>query len=95
MFIIKYTSGSWDDFSKETLFITEDEDFAKKYCEKANSLVQKVKEFVEYLDEKLDKRYDDDVDEESPEMKTAVTLWCKYHSLSDVNTVSYETIEKR
>lgn len=95
MFIITYTSGSWDDFYRGTLFITEDEDLAKRYCEKANSLVIKAKEFVQELDKKLDNRFDDDFNEDSPEMKLAITLWCKYHKFSDVNIVSYETIEKR
>jgi len=92
MFIITYKSGNWDDAFDGRLFATEDEDLARRYCEKANLILGKIKEFYKSLNEKVEERiYDEDEDEDNLYLK----LWCKYHRLSDVNLVSYEKIEVR
>ena len=91
MFIIKYDSGSYDDFHTGVLFITKDEDYAKAYCEKATNLLVKVKEYYQYLYDKLDEDFEDD----SELRKTYLSLWCKYHPLGEVNQIFYEIIEER
>jgi hypothetical protein len=89
MYIIVYTAGSWDDYSSGHIFITEDEEIAKKYCIKANSLLLKIKEFVRGIDSKIDELGNDS------DGGVNVKLWCKYHTMSDVNEISYKQIEKR
>ena len=91
MFIIKYDSGSYDDFHSGVLFITKDENYAKAYCDKATNLLVKVKEYYQYLYDILD----EDIESGNELGKTHVSLWCKYHRLGEVNQIFYETIEER
>ena len=88
MYIVTYTSGSWDDFHRGNLFVTNDKELALTYVEKANKLLVKVKEYYRELNEKLD---DDDDLTHGMYLK----LWVKYHTLAEVNAVSFEEIEMR
>ena len=88
MYIVTYTSGSWDDFHRGNLFVTNDKELALTYVEKANKLLVKVKEYYHELNEKLD---DDDDLTHGMYLK----LWVKYHTLGEVNAVSFEQIEMR
>lgn len=88
MYIVTYTSGSWDDFHRGNLFVTNDKELALAYVEKANKLLVKVKEYYRELNEKLD---DDDDLTHGMYLK----LWVKYHTLAEVNAVSFEEIEMR
>ena len=88
MYIVTYTSGSWDDFHRGNLFVTNDKELAFAYVEKANTLLVKVKEYYHELNEKLDN--DDDLTR-----GMYLKLWVKYHTLGEVNAVSFEEIEMR
>ena len=88
MYRLTYTSGSWDDFHRGNLFVTNDKELALTYVEKANKLLVKVKEYYHELNEKLD---DDDDLTHGMYLK----LWVKYHTLAEVNAVSFEEIEMR
>ena len=90
MFVIKRTGGSWDDFYTEALFVTESEEFAKKYCDKANEVFKRIKMRFYEIDSELE-----DLDDESVRRNLLLQWWCKYHTLSDVNAYSYEEIEVR
>jgi hypothetical protein len=88
MYIVTYTSGSWDDFHRGNLFVTNDKELANTYVEKANKLLVKVKEYYHELDEKLN-------DDDDPMRGMYLKLWVKYHTLGEVNAVSCEEIEIR
>lgn len=90
MYVIKYTSGSYDDFHRDSLFVTKSEQFAKEYCEKAGLLLIKIKEFYSYINNKLDY-----YDEKSPNRDFYLQLWCKYQSIAETNVIYYEIIEER
>ena len=91
MFIIVYNAGSWDDFFRGTLFVTEDEEFAKSYCKKATEVLSRIKEFYSEINSRIDVIGESENDEEGVNLK----LWCKYNRLSEVNLITYEPIEKR
>ncbi len=77
MFIIKRSEGSWDDYFEKDIFITTDEETAKKYCDKANNLLPKLKEFYNQLDDDADI-----MDEFTEDKKKLITkLWIKYKDL--------------
>ena len=42
MYVVKRTGGSWDDFYTEALFVTQSEDLAKEYCDKANEFNKRI-----------------------------------------------------
>ena len=88
MYIVNYTSGSWDDFHRGNLFVTEDKELAEAYVEKANTLLEKIKEYYREIDEKLE-------DDEDPMRDIYIRQWAKYHTLGEVNAVAYEEIELR
>ena len=88
MYIVTYTSGSWDDFHRGNLFVTNDKELALAYVEKANTLLVKVKEYYHELNEKLD-------DDDDLTRGMYLKLWVKYHTLGEVNAVSLEEIEMR
>lgn len=88
MYIVTYTSGSWDGFHRGNLFVTNDKELAHAYVEKANTLLVKVKEYYDEIDEKLN-------DDDDPMRGIYIEQWAKYHTLAEVNAVSLEEIEMR
>lgn len=45
MYIVKYNYGSYDDFTRINVFVTNDEEKAKAYVEKFNAILKKWKEY--------------------------------------------------
>ena len=91
MFIIKRSEGSWDDYFEKDIFITTDEETAKKYCDKANNLLPKLKEFYNQLDDDADI-----MDEFTEDKKKLITkLWIKYKRFNDITNWFYKEIEIR
>ena len=90
MFVVKRTGGSWDDFYTESLFVTESEEFAKQYCQKANEVFKRIKDRFSEIDSEID-----DIDDTDVRRNLLLEWWSKYHTLSDVNAYSYEEIEVR
>lgn len=91
MFIIKRSEGSWGDYFEKDIFITENEEVAKKYCDKANNLLPKLKEFYNQLDEEADI-----MDEFTEYKKKLITkLWIKYKRFNDISIWFYKEIELR
>ncbi len=91
MFIIKRSEGSWDDYFEKDIFITTDEETAKKYCDKANNLLPKLKEFYNQLDDDADI-----MDEFTEDKKKLITkLWIKYKRFNDITNWFYKKIELR
>ncbi len=46
MFLVKYSSGQYDYYESYDLFVTADEEKAKKYVEKFNNKLAKLKDTV-------------------------------------------------
>lgn len=90
MFVINRSGGSWDDSYTQSLFVTQSEDCAKEYCDKANKVFQKIKIRFSEIDNELDS-----IEDENPRRNLLLSWWCKYESLSDVNRHYYEPIEVR
>jgi uncharacterized protein (DUF1330 family) len=90
MFVVNRKGGSWDDAYTESLFVTQDEEVAKKYCHKANEVFKRIKMRFYEIDSELE-----DLDDESTRRNLLLQWWCKYHTLSDVNSNDYEPIEVR
>jgi hypothetical protein len=90
MFVINRSGGSWDDSYTQSLFVTQAEEFAKEYCDKANKVFQKIKIRFSEIDSELDL-----IEDENPKRNLLLSWWCKYESLSDVNRHYYEPIEVR
>ena len=63
---------------------------AKEYCDKANEFNKRIKERFSEIDNELE-----DIDDGDSRKNLLLNWWCKYHTLSDVNSYSYETIEVR
>lgn len=59
MFIVKYSYGDWDDFSRINIFITDSEKTAKEYVERFNSILNKWKAYWKQF-ENPDGWYEDD-----------------------------------
>lgn len=91
LFIIKRSGGSFDDAYTDVLFVTYDENLAKKYCDKANDVFQRINLRYKEVYDELEK--EDDLDDERH--KLLIQWWCKLHNLGDVNKHFYEPIEIR
>jgi hypothetical protein len=50
MFIVKYNYGEWDDFTRVTIFVTQDENFAKRYVDRFNSILQRLKDYYNSIE---------------------------------------------
>jgi hypothetical protein len=90
MFVINRSGGRWDDSYTQSLFVTQSEEFAKEYCDKANKVFQKIKIRFSEIDSELDS-----IEDENPKRNLLLSWWCKYESLSNVNRHYYEPIEVR
>lgn len=43
MYLVQYSTGSWDDWTRKPHFVTDDEQVAKRYCKKFNRILKKAK----------------------------------------------------
>jgi len=90
MYIVGYTSGSYDDFESSNLFITEDLEIAENYIKKATRILNNIKSFVELIDEQID-----DLQKGHPDREKHLFLWSKYHGFSEINGFNCHEIEQR
>lgn len=86
MYIVKYSSGSWDDYGVTNVFVTEDLEKAEKWVNKFNAR-------VEYWKEILKQYYDEDgyLDEKYWSTPFAKRYW----KIRDTNEAFIEEIELR
>jgi ABC-type Fe2+-enterobactin transport system substrate-binding protein len=59
MYIIEYSTGSWDSWNKHNVFVTENEEVAKQYIEKFNHILTKWKTYLEEILEKNPNKIND------------------------------------
>lgn len=93
MYLVGYNSGSWDDYHTQPLFVTDNLEFAENYIKKAMIMLENVKNFVKTIDERIDEL--EDVDNKDANKVKLISLWCKYHKISDINAFTYTEIEQR
>jgi ribosomal protein S3AE len=56
-------------------------------------MLENVKSFVKTIDERIDEL--EDVDNKDANKVRLISLWCKYHKISDINAFTYAEIEQR
>jgi len=84
MYIVAYSSGSYEDWREHLIFATQDKEMAEKYIEKANSILTKWLSF--YLG-KATEEYEKEIEE--------WVFMRRYSCLEDINSFYIMEIEIR
>ena len=84
MYIVSYSSGSYEDWSEHLIFATHNEEKADKYIEKASNILEK---WCEFLKEKSDKEAENDFD--------TYIFTPRYCQLEEINGFYKQEIEVR
>ena len=88
MYIVKYSSGSWDDYGETNIFISSTKDKATKYVSKFNRILKKYKKYYSKFEE-----YEDGmIWIKDKYIKKYFTRWYK---IRNINKCWYEEIEVR
>jgi len=90
MFLVKYSSGSYDDWYEIAIFVTQSEDVAKAYVEKFNNLLEKWKPIVEEGQNK-----NRDLEYKKSDFSEYCTIGFRYYDITEINEAKYELIEER
>ena len=96
VYLVQYSEGYWEERFFVDIFVTENEEVAKKWCEKFNKLLEKWRTFYTTTLYTNDFKYTDNW----PEQKVDITnenihLWNRFNQLFEINNAFYETIEIR
>jgi hypothetical protein len=83
-YLVYYFGGSYSDFFRTILFITQNEQKAQEYCEKFNKIVEKWRAFYNQFQES---EY-----ELKPEYEEYFERW---HHLNQITLCTYVNIETR
>lgn len=51
MYLVSYLGGDYDDYFEINVFVTDDEEYAKKYASKFNTILKKWKEYYSKYEE--------------------------------------------
>lgn len=84
MYIVKYSTGSWDDYYQINIFVTTDKEMAEKYVEKFNNILKKWKEY-----------YSQFKDEYGGIKDEYLKMSDRFYSLMEINKCSFKEIEIR
>ena len=82
-YIVFYSEGSHGDYSVIELFVTKDYEYAKKYIDKFNAMLNK---WIEYYSPYKDNIWNDDFSESIRDR------WCRLH---EINEASISKIDYR
>jgi hypothetical protein len=83
-YIVQYSTGSYDDYYQELVFVTYDKEKAIDYCQKFNAILDK---WFRYYDELLKGlTYDDEL---------CKKYWSRWNGLGETNGCLYTPIEIR
>jgi radical SAM superfamily enzyme YgiQ (UPF0313 family) len=86
IYIVKYSSGSHDDFFVKEIFVTFNEELAKKYVDKFNFLFGKWKSyFYEFEDHEEEWLKDEYIN----------TMFERWYKIRNINKCWFESIELR
>ena len=83
MYLVQYSTGDWADHLSHYVFVTEDEEKAKKFVAKFNDLVSKWSDYYNSLDLS-----------NVPEEKNS-NVWQRRRKFDDINNAFYTEIEVR
>ena len=85
MYLVEYSTGSWDSWTRKPHFVTDDEQKAKDYCEKFNRILAAARTF--YLKD----------DDEFYMKNDHLPVWfhLRQHHVNDYNEAKYAPIEIR
>lgn len=89
MYLVKYSKGSWDDWHEVNVFVTESEEVAQEWIEKFNNKLEVWSEFFRSL------RYEGLSIEASDALYDTHPIVLRYYDVVEINSASYELIEKR
>lgn len=84
-YLVSYSTGSYDDFRINNLFVTENEEYAKKYCEKFNRILNKWRPY--FLEVYNNYDWENDENNDSHYDKSEVFI--------EINQCFYNEIEMR
>lgn len=84
-YVIQYSTGEYSDYRINDLFITTNELFAEKYCQKFNSIRSK---WFEYFNEILNRSCDWTKEDN-------FWIWERAHYFTQINNCWYNKIELR
>ena len=85
MYLVKYSTGSYDDFYQIEIFVTHDTIKAEKYIEKFNTILNNWKDFI--------KKYENDGHRD--ETKFVDEFSNRYWDIKETNHAFIEEIEVR
>jgi hypothetical protein len=86
MYIVKYESGSYDDYFVQDVFVTNNKELAEKWVNKFNSRITYWKEVIKQYNNEdgyLDRKY------------WAIPFVKRYRIIRDINEAFIEEIELR
>ena len=83
MFIVKYSTGSYDDYMRHNIFVTESEEVAKAYVEKHNALLTKWQKYWEQFEN------------EDHWMEDQTKDWNRWYEIHNRNVAYYDKIDIR
>lgn len=83
MYLVQYSTGDWVDHCAHEVFVTEDEEKAKKFVLKFNDLVSKWSDYYSSLDLS-----------NVPEERNSI-VWERRRMFEDINNAFYTEIEIR
>jgi hypothetical protein len=84
IFIVAYSSGSYDDYREQIVFATKDEELADKYIEKANAILKK---WLPFLLEKSNNEVENDFE--------SYVFTPRYYQFNEINAFYIQEIELR
>jgi hypothetical protein len=83
MWVVKYTTGTYDDFMRHNIFVTENEELAKAYVEKHNKVLTKWQKYWEQFENEDDWMEDPTKD------------WNRWYQIVNRNEAYYDKIDVR
>jgi hypothetical protein len=83
MILVYYTTGCYDDFTRITIFVTEDEELAKRYVEKFNRILKYWKDYWYTIVNEDNWLEDDEYD------------FIRWNQVTETNQAYFEKIEVR
>lgn len=83
-YLVKYQGGSWDDYYNANVFVTLNEETAKKYIDKANKMLLKWKEYF--------KKFEDESGWFDDEKHSVDDWYMRWKQIKNISNFYFETI---
>jgi len=86
MYLVKYSTGSYEDYHQNNLFVTADKEVADKYVEKFNRILDNWLDYMTLFDNEHGYRDDE---------KCTTAISQRYYDVIETNGAFVEEIEVR